>query len=364
MPQRRLTASLWQDDRGATLVFVALASSLVLGVAALGLNVALSVTTKARLQRAADAGAHAAALAILAGRPPSPDAQAVALANLGGRPARIRIEHPPHDGPFAAWAHAVRLWVEDRRPVLLARWLGGHGLTVRSSATAVVDGIEPACLIALAPEPQALQAERERLQLDGCGLIEAGKLPSFPAPPPLNPYPVPPAAAPCVPGELRVRGDLVVRSGPLPCGGIRVDRGGRLILAEGVHALAGPLTVAPGGRLETVQATLVAGGQPLAFLPGSEVVLRPPITGPTAGVAVLGAPGPSGATGRLLAGAGQWILGAVVLPGHTVQLAGNGSPCLQVIAARILVQGPTRLSHGCQGVPVRPVRAPHVRLVE
>jgi hypothetical protein len=368
-----LGRGLCADERGASTIFTALSLSAILGFVALGLNAAGGLAVKRDLQLAADHGAEAGARALRSRMAAVPVARALALDNLGDTSgnddATVVVEWPPKTGSRAGDPLAIAVEITQPRTMLLGGFLGADLSMVKGRAVGAVIQVAPACLLALEPTPGGLsETGSGRLILDGCEAFAAGPLIPAARLPQANPYSVPAASVmACVPGTLTVSGLLVVGNGALPkaaCGGVRVVAGGQLRVEGLTWRLAGPLSVEAGGRLETSGATLWTGPHPVSFAPGAKVVLGPPASGSMAGVALLGASTGASTTSRLLAGSDQILTGAILLPAQTVELAGNGADCTQVVARRVVVAGVTRLGHSCAGVGVKTIMDQRVALVE
>ncbi len=347
---------------------MALSLSAVLGILALGLNAAAGIQVKGRLQAAADAAAHGGALALKDGQAPAAMARAIATENLGAEPATIDIEWPPAAGREAGNPTALRVRLSEQRPVLLASLLGLEQLTVRASATARLDVEGPACLLALGEAKESLDPGPPGvLNLDGCIALSSASNISASRLADLNPYNINLAPPVCSPGTFTVTGTVSFGPGqspPFRCGGIRVAPGGHLTLAGPLVHVSGPILVEAGGRLSATGATLAVGPHAVRFEPGALVDLRAPALGVTAGIIILGQRAAPEEQSRLLAGAGQALRGAIVLPSQQVLIAGNNAPCTQIVARRIAVSGATRLAHDCAADPVRTIALRSALLVE
>ncbi len=347
---------------------MALSLSAVLGILALGLNAAAGLQAKGRLQAAADASAHGGALALKDGQEPVAMARAIAFENLGAEAATIDIEWPPASGREAGNVAAVRVQLSEERPVLLASLLGLEQLTVRASATARLNEQGPACLLVLDVSEGSLDpGGAGMLDLDGCIALSSGDDISGNRLAELNPYRQSLAPPSCSPGTFTVTGAVSFGPGqspPFRCGGIRVAPGGRLTLAGPLVHVSGPILVEAGGRLSAPGATLAVGPNTVRFEPGAFVDLRAPALGLTAGIVILGQQAAPEVQSRLLAGAGQSLRGAIVLPSQEVLIAGNDAPCTQIVAKRIMISGQTRLAHDCADDSVRTIALRSALLVE
>lgn len=364
----RSPAELPADEHGASTLLVALSLSAMLGFVALGLNAAGGLAEARDLQRVADLAAEAGARALRSGRPPVPQAKAVVREHLAMHDVRVTVEAPPGRGRKAGAPEAVAVELARKRPILLGSLLGAGDADVAARAVASVETLGPGCLLALDPDRDAILDPGRQLHLEGCHALAAATGVPAARLAQASPYAVP-ADSPvaCVPGTLTVAGTLLVRNGAIPqaaCGGVRVVAGGRLRVEGLTWRLAGPLVVEAGGTLETSAATLWSGRHAVQFLPGARVTLSPPAHGGLAGIAILGAATGPSATSRLVAGSGQLLTGAILLPTQTVELAGNGAACTQLVAQRIAATGPTRLGHACTGVGVKTIGDRRVALVE
>jgi Flp pilus assembly protein TadG len=133
-------------QRGAVLILFAVLLPILLGFAALAVDVAFVVMTKARMQNAADAAALAGASGLLAGETTaSARLTALNLANLNGYTADaftvVTISNPPGANPngttptFAADATYVRATIVQTVGTYFAKTWGFS--TIALTATAV-----------------------------------------------------------------------------------------------------------------------------------------------------------------------------------------------------------------------------------
>jgi Flp pilus assembly protein TadG len=114
---------IWRDERGQTLVLVALAMPVLLGFLALAVDVGLLYRDKRNLQIAADAGATAGALDYLYKASISSAADAARAATAangvtdGKRGAVVTVNVPPANGPQAGVGGFVEVIVSAPTPV-------------------------------------------------------------------------------------------------------------------------------------------------------------------------------------------------------------------------------------------------------
>jgi len=95
--------------------------------------------------------------------------------------------------------------------------------------------------------------------------------------------------------------------------------------------------------------------------------LRPPATGPTAGIVMFGDRNiPTGTSFKFNGGASQYLGGAVYFPTGDIDFAGGagtGTTCTQVIGDTITFTGNSGLAINCAGYGVKPISPTGVRLV-
>ncbi|HEV2149890.1 MAG TPA: Tad domain-containing protein [Longimicrobiaceae bacterium] len=139
---RRRRESPVRNERGATMVFMALGTLTLLGVCALAVDVGLMYNTRAEAQRAADSGALAGASALMDEPDPTRKvaearARAVRFAGLN----HMASQNVPSTGVGVEMLEAdtrVRVTVGSGKvPMLFARLLGTNTVPVSASADAV-----------------------------------------------------------------------------------------------------------------------------------------------------------------------------------------------------------------------------------
>jgi hypothetical protein len=140
MPRRRKAFLVVHDERGGTLVLVAVVLVALFGLAALSVDVGMGYTAKIEAQRAADAGALAGASAFLDFQ--AADAVVPAEARAYDFALRNEIRNIPVDSPEVTVqvlpdSFKVRVWVERQAiGTWFARLIGFDQLTVVAMAAA------------------------------------------------------------------------------------------------------------------------------------------------------------------------------------------------------------------------------------
>lgn len=176
----------WRDDRGATAVIVALTMSIVLGMAALVIDVGASQARRAQLQEAADAAALAiaqecaaasgttvasCASSVIGGA--TATAQELAVANVNDR--SVSVQTP------AFTASTVKVTATSDQVGFFSRLFGIDSTSLAASATA--QWSQPVTTLPLAyhecalPDPSSatvfLRSDILSLPLGSCGLLDS-----------------------------------------------------------------------------------------------------------------------------------------------------------------------------------------------
>jgi Flp pilus assembly protein TadG len=157
-----LLRRLAQGPSGQTFVLVSIALVVLIGVAALAVDVGDLWTTRRLMQSAADAGAVAGADEITLGGSSSAITAAAkdATSHNGftdgaARPGTsntvtVAVHNPPTSGPFAANSNAVEVDVSQSQPTYFMKVLGWQAVPVSTTAIAVTTG-SGSCIYSLDP---------------------------------------------------------------------------------------------------------------------------------------------------------------------------------------------------------------------
>ena len=154
MSAKRWVAA-WRDDSGATALFVAVITVVLLGVAALVVDVGLLYAERRSMQTAADAAALAGVQELPASvSNAKAEADAYVSSNPGGTQASDRT-YTVSSTYIANDTLSVHIW-QPAYALQLARFIGVNSAPVGASATAVI----ASC--AGSPRPVVSEAERAR----------------------------------------------------------------------------------------------------------------------------------------------------------------------------------------------------------
>jgi Flp pilus assembly protein TadG len=141
------TMKILRDERGQTLIFVALALSCVLGLVGVATDVGLLFHFKRNLQIAADSAAIAGALQLKINTAAVSSA-AMAAAAKNGVSSGVAVNNPPSSGPHSASAAYVEVIITQSEPLFFARVLGLSSMNVAARAVAT-NGASNGCMYTL-----------------------------------------------------------------------------------------------------------------------------------------------------------------------------------------------------------------------
>lgn len=374
------------DNRGAVAAFAAIGAVVLLGFAALGLDVGHAYVEQSRLQTATDAAALAAAGLI----GPNSASQVMARArqyaarNLSSDP---NDANPPLTGATISvdqgrWDAARRIFtVTNDAPDavrIVARRSETAGKPVNAgfaalfghdhfdiSVQAIATRRRAVCLLAL--EPAAAKAVElsggSDIDMPDCGVqINSSGAPALrgsgnasitaasicvvggvsvdgtvtPAPEPAcAPIADPlaglaaPAYGACDHNGYSASGGTRTLSPGVYCGGIELKGGASGTFQPGIYVIKdGPLKTSGGSSItgDGVAFYLVGAGAVVNVSGGGAVHLKAPRTGPLTGLIFAQGPGvAAGATSKLSGGSEMFYEGTIHLPGHKIELSGGST---------------------------------------
>jgi Flp pilus assembly protein TadG len=158
------------------------------------------------------------------------------------------------------------------------------------------------------------------------------------------------------------------------CGGMQFNANADVTFNPGVYFIdRGNFSVNGGAKLQGTGVTIVFTSSTMSDWPdaqingGATIDLRPPSTGPLAGIVMYGDRNiPTGTTYKFNGGASQYLGGAVYFPTGAVDFAGGAGTnqnCTQLIGDTITFTGNSGLAINCSGYGVKPIGPSGVRLV-
>jgi Putative Flp pilus-assembly TadE/G-like len=143
---------LSRSDEGQALVLTTLALVVLMLMAGLGVDVGYLRYQKQQMQKAADAGAVAAADALIYNGQVTAAAQSDTAANGfrdGTDGTAVTVNHPPKSGPFIGNKYYVEVIVAQAQPTFFMRVGGFNSVPVSARAVGSAAGSAPGCIYAL-----------------------------------------------------------------------------------------------------------------------------------------------------------------------------------------------------------------------
>ncbi len=174
---RAFLARLLRDSAGSVLVYAAIAAPVVIGAAALSVDIGLWYANKRLAQSAADSAALAGSLEMIRSGGDASQISAVAIADAAtngfttGRGDTITVNYPPSSGPNLGSTVAIEVIVTRPGQRLLSQVLfaGNTNIAARAVATA---GMNNSCVWALNPSsPSSFKITGSAQVQLNCGIL-------------------------------------------------------------------------------------------------------------------------------------------------------------------------------------------------
>ncbi len=410
----RLLRRLSRNERGSMSVMIAIGLTVLLGFAALGVDVSLWARAKNDVQGAADAAVNAVAAAAASGNPAgrlNAEANAAAAAN-GFQPGingvTVAVNNPPTSGNFTNNPLAYEVIISAPQKVFLASVLqGSKAPTVQGRAVALLNkGTQgPTCILGLSPIASTVDVtfngaasvianncsvdadspSASSVNTNGGGSVHAKNVRtvggisggnifvtdtpglftnSSTTPDPYADRTIP--SMPAATGPNKWSGSIQntgTGSPPVMTINGNVDVKGNTTLSPGIYIINN------GGFNDTGQNTVTGNGVTIILTSatpssdtgtfsvtgGGGLNITAPTTGPTAGIALWADGQLPNQEDKFAGGTTSSLVGAIYLPSHDVKFAGNGntaSKCMQMVAYNIIFTGTATFNHNCDGTGV------------
>jgi Putative Flp pilus-assembly TadE/G-like len=145
--------SLWNDQRGTIAIMTGLGATVLVGFAALAIDVASWQVAQHSMQGAADSAAYSAGVAYNRGDGTSYITQAKGITAAQGyvdgqNGATVAVNQPPTSGSYTGTATAIEVIITQPQPRFLAGLFLSSNPTVTARAVATIGG-SGACILAL-----------------------------------------------------------------------------------------------------------------------------------------------------------------------------------------------------------------------
>ena len=386
---------------------MALAMTVLLGFAGLGVDVAAWETSKRNLQGAADQAAYSAAMAAKAGANARTSAKGVAAQMgfvNGQNDVTVAVNNPPTQGSNTSNPNAWEVVITKRQPMWFSSLLHATA-PIAAGRAVVVPGTSGAyCVLITDPSASGVlsiqgtpsmstpscsvmvnSTSTSAVTIGGSAQIVANTLsmagnPGYTtngtatvsatidsgASPIADPYTnvnIPDISIyPCINTTLSPpnHGTLIVPAGPLRyCHGMSTSTGSTLTFTGGTYYIDGNSISANSGTINSIGGTtlvLTGSGSNYATinLTGSVTVnLTAPSTGTFAGIAVYqNRNAPSTTSNSLTGGSNQKFTGDLYFPNTTLTYGGNAASttCTHLIARKVTFSGTSAFQNSCAGV--------------
>jgi Flp pilus assembly protein TadG len=407
-----LCQRLSRNERGSMSVMIAIGLTVLLGFAALGVDVSLWLRAKNDVQAAADAAANSVAAAASAGNPAgrlTAEANTAAAASgfqNGMNGVTVTLNHPPASGAHAGNANAYEVIITAPQKVYLASVMrGATAPIVKGRAVALLVAGTPAptfntCILGLSPLPSNIDVtangntvvtangcdvdadspSSSSINTNGGGSIHAANVRTVGG---------------VSGGNIFVTGGIYTQQGsiPDPYAGLQMPSTGStgsgnwngpvhntgtgnppVMMINGDVNVRGNTTLDPGiyiinnGSFKDPGQSTVTGNGVTIILTSSNPAsdngvfsvtgqgglnITAPTSGPTAGIALWADKNLPNKEDTFAGGTTSNLVGAIYLPSHDVKYAGNSgttSKCMQLVAYNIIFTGTSSFNHNCNGV--------------
>jgi len=182
-----------------------------------------------------------------------------------------------------------------------------------------------------------------------------------------------PSFSGCDQNKFSAKNKITINPG-VYCNGMQFNANADVTFNPGVYFVdRGTFSVTGGAVLHGTDVTIIFTSSTMSDWPtatingGATIDLRPPSTGPFAGILMFGDRNiPVGTTYKFNGGATQYLGGAVYFPTGDIDFAGGAGTntnCTQIIGDTVNFTGNSGVAINCAGYGVKPIGATGVRLV-
>ena len=398
--------NLCSDQGGAIAVMTGLCVTVLVGFAALAIDVASWQVAQRSMQGAADTAAYSASIAYNKSDGTSYVTQAKAIAAAqsyvdGRNGAIVTVNQPPKSGSYASNATAIEVIIQQPQARFLSGLIVSTNPTVSARAVSTnVPGTGNGCVLALdktanpaivasgsanlntACDVVANSNSADAIKISGSstittpcavtvgvdpGVTESGSgtldltkctNPTTGAAPTLDPYasvPQPTASGPCL--TPVTNGNTLTFSAGNYCNGIQVNGSNSATFGPGVYYVNGNFQVNGSATDHGSGVTFFITAPNSVQLNGSSTTtLTAPTSGPYSGIVFFGDRlGTTSSNNQFTGSSDVVITGALYFPTQSVTLSGSfgtGSNCTQLVADTIKVTGSSTFNNSCTGTGV------------
>jgi Flp pilus assembly protein TadG len=412
--------ALRSDESGAAAVLAAILFPVIVGGMGLGAEAGYWQMQQRKLQHAADASVHAAAVRKRSGDAKNGiDAAALHVATQSGfstAAGTIAVNTPPASGTSSGDRNSVEVLLSHTQPLLFSSVFRDEPVTLRARAVVqIIGGGSQACVLALSPTaPAALQVAGSTIvTLNGCDVasnsnasdsikmhgdaklttdcayavgeaivttnLTLNTCPTVSPYAPVTPDPYADLQEPALSGTCRsasVGDTTLVPTEPHPsgmkvmrfCDGLNVK--GTVTFEPGLYIIeAKDFAVNAGAVLKGSGVTFYfAKGAGLKLNGGATTNFSAPASGPFSGVLFFGERSSTVIANQVNGASGSTFDGAIYFPGAGVEYsgrAGSTGGCTQIIGRTVTFIGNSEVKSDCQAAGTRSIATNQtIRFVE
>jgi hypothetical protein len=400
-----------RDRRGSVAVQVALVLTVLVGFAALGLEITTLLLQQRKQQAAADAAAIAAGVT---GRTTTQlTNEALAMTGSygfvnGSNSVVVTVNKPATGGTYDA--NSVEVIVQKAYPARLLKLFKYTSFTIKARAVSAPGRRSSGCLLALdtsasgavtirnnssitntncelaanSSSSTALILENSahilgpvylvgNYQLGNSASITGTPLVTGGVTPVVDPYasvPLPSAPTKCDRTQtVTIKGKKNTLTAGYYCGGIIIDNGADVTLGPGIYFIDGVFSLGQNSIIVgTSGVTLLFNSAPqISVAQGVALSITAPLSGDTAGMAMVSQRTVTGLF-SINNNATMLIEGAMYFPGMTATIGGQaqttGANCTQLIAKKLDLGSNLAFKADCSGTAVKPIGRTQPVLIE
>lgn len=392
--------SFFVETHGAVAIIVGLVFVVLVGFAALAIDVGTWYSEKRQLQFAADAGAFGGAIALSTTGQSTINSYATNDIQLNGCTGGsgctiVAINNPPASGPTAGNPQNVEVILSKQVDMFLGGFFLSKAPTVQ--VRAVAGNTQPgSCLVALGPTgidinvkgganvvslqcgAYANSSANNAVNVVGNAVINTKQVSAVgnvstsgggtitatngiltgvsPIADPYGGLSIPPFSG-CAQSNFSLHGTQTIGPG-VYCGGISLTGQANLTMTPGTYFLdQGGFTMAGQSSVSGTGVTIILTSSTgsnigsVSITGGGTISLSAPTSGNLAGILFFGDARSPGQTEKFAGGSGMTVSGAMYFPSDNIDFHGNssqsGNPCFQMVAQTMTFTGGASLGNGC-----------------
>lgn len=389
------------QENGTVAILTGLVFVILIGFAALAIDVGIWYSEKRQLQFAADAGAIGGAIALKTTGKPTMSTYATNDINLNnctsGNSCTIVINNPPTSGASAGNGGAVEVLLSKPADMFLANLFLGSAPTLHARSVAG-NQVSNNCVVTLKTTGIGINVKGGgNVNSPNCGLYSNSTDPtrsvnvvgggtiitstvtavgginnggiiagtSIPGASALSdPYAsvvMPTSSGSCTQTNYQLNSATQTINPGVYCGGIKLVSSANLTMNPGIYFMdrgnfdaSGQSSISANGVTIIMTSSTGSNYGDININAGAITNMSAPTTGTTAGILFFGDRNSSGKAENFTGGVGQILNGVLYFPTNDVSYAGQasvtGNPCFQIVSSTVTFTGGSALGNGCPAV--------------